>query len=362
LSYFRDIRLINYRNFKDYSLEFTKNCNVLFGTNGSGKTNILEALSLFTKGRGIRKDQIKNFIKKNENNFINFSNFKQFDDSIELKVNSEKKNNKIIKKIFLNNDSSKKTIDHLYSLFSFLVFLPETERLFLSSPSFRRNFIDGFIFSKDNAYNILINKYKKNIIERSKILNLNDYETSWLDKLEENISNLGLEIYKARKLQIFSIQSHLSLLNEQQKLSFNKLIIKINDRFFNDGINIELYIKELKKYREIDKITGGAHIGPHKSDYIFQLDENILVSQLSTGQQKTIILLLYLAQSNYLVNECNLKPILLMDEICSHLDDINRKLLLKITEHFDLQIFMTGTDKNLFSFLSTNTNFCNITE
>ena len=56
-----------------------------------------------------------------------------------------------------------------------------------------------------------------------------------------------------------------------------------------------------------------------------------------------------------------MKPILLLEEICSHLDDINRKLLLKITQQFDLQIFMTGTDKNLFSFLSTNTNFCNIT-
>ena len=69
---------------------------------------------------------------------------------------------------------------------------------------------------------------------------------------------------------------------------------------------------------------------------------------MGTGWIETIILLLFLAQSNYLVNECNLSPILLMDEVCSHLDDINRKLLLKITQQFNLQIFMTGTDKKLF--------------
>jgi DNA replication and repair protein RecF len=83
--------------------------------------------------------------------------------------------------------------------------------------------------------------------------------------------------------------------------------------------------------------------------------------QLSTGEQKTIVLLLILAQCNYLVNECKLNPVILMDEICSHLDANNRSVLLKLSQEFDLQIFMTGTEKNLFSFLSTNTNYYNIT-
>ena len=70
--------------------------------------------------------------------------------------------------------------------------------------------------------------------------------------------------------------------------------------------------------------------------------------------------MILLAQCNYLVNTCNKKPILLLDEICSHLDETNAQLLLKIVNQFDMQVFMTGTNKDLFSFLSTNTNFCNI--
>ncbi len=83
---------------------------------------------------------------------------------------------------------------------------------------------------------------------------------------------------------------------------------------------------------------------------------------MSTGQQKTIILLLIFAQCNHLVNNCKINPILLLDEVCSHLDDDNRSILLNLLDDYKLQFFMTGTDKSLFSFLSTKTQYCNISK
>ena len=139
-----------------------------------------------------------------------------------------------------------------------------------------------------------------------------------------------------------------------------RVSIEINDGFYEENLNIDKYMIALRKSREIDKIVGGTKVGPHKSDYIFFVDNNFLASQLSTGQQKTLVLLLYFSQCNYLVNTCKKRPILLLDEVCSHLDEINSQLLLKIVNQFDIQVFMTGTNKDLFSFLSTNTNFCNI--
>ena len=83
---------------------------------------------------------------------------------------------------------------------------------------------------------------------------------------------------------------------------------------------------------------------------------------LSTGQQKTVVLMILLAQCNYLVNYKKISPILLFDEIGSHLDINNRQVLLDMINRFDIQFFLTGTDKNLFSFVSTNAQFYNITD
>ncbi len=359
MGYFTKIHLKNYRNFINYQAEFSSTCNVFYGKNGSGKTNILEGISLFGQGKGIRKDNILNLIKINQKQFSNLGIFEENNNINEIKVFSEKINDQFKKKISLNNDSAKESIKHLYSLYSFVYFLPEMERLFLLSPSYRRNFIDNFIFSKNNKYHLTINKYKKLIYERSKLLNYQSYDEVWLKKIEEQISIIGIEIYQARNMQLEKLEEQLLSLNQKKKLPFD-LSIKLIDNFYSNKLDNETYLNSLQSSRDVDKIIGGAKEGPHKSDFSFFVKNNYPASQLSTGQQKTIILLLILAQCHYLVNECNLSPILLMDEICSHLDENNREILMQLTQDFEIQIFMTGTDKNLFSFLSTNTTFCNI--
>ena len=109
-------------------------------------------------------------------------------------------------------------------------------------------------------------------------------------------------------------------------------------------------------------LTGGTQYGPHKSDLVgYNIDNKVNINQYSTGQQKTILLLIILTHCNYLVNNINISPILLFDEVCSHLDSENRKILLNIIESLNSQIFMTGNDESFFSFLSTKASYCNIT-
>ena len=359
MAYFKNIKVYNFRNFNDFNLEFSKKSNVFYGSNGSGKTNILEAISIFSKGRGIRKDKIFNFIKKNEEFFSNDASFIDKNIQYELKVFSENKNNKIQKKINLNGETSSEVNNKIQSLLTFLIYIPENERLFMASPTTRRNFFDHFIFSYSPKYNSLLNVYKKNVIERNIILNNNTTDQNWLEKIEENIAESGKEIYEQRIKQADIFEKNLEYINEYLKIPL-KVNIQINDSFYNSRITIDEYKNTLKQNRGIDKIIGGAKIGPHKSDIIFNINQNYPASQLSTGQQKTLVLLLYFAQCNYLVNYIKKTPILLLDEINSHLDDFNIQILLKIVEQFEIQVFMTGTKKDLFSFLSTNTNFYNI--
>ena len=159
-------------------------------------------------------------------------------------------------------------------------------------------------------------------------------DQSWLEKIEENIVKSGIEIYQQRIRQSDIFEKNLEHISEYLTIPF-KVNIQIKDTFFNSRITEDEYMYTLKKNREIDKIIGGTKIGPHKSDTAFYVNQNYPASQLSTGQQKTLILLLYFAQCNYLLNYCKKKPILLLDEINSHLDDFNIELLLKIIEPSD---------------------------
>ena len=360
MGYFNSIDLINFRNFENYSLNFSKNCNVFYGKNGSGKTNILEGISLLSKGRGLRKDKFTNIIKKNCEKFKITSDFKSEEISYNLIAETENTNNRIKKTLSVNNDKSSESLELIYNQIPFLYFLPETERLFQASPSIRRNLIDQFIYTSQNNYNKLVNRYNKLIQERSKIL-INNNDEIWLNQLEKSISTDGLQIYSLRENQVNVLIDNLNIYLKDFDLPF-KIYTKLIDKFYNSNFKNQDYENTLKNNRKIDALVGGCAIGPHKSDYMFCVNDKSNVSQLSTGQQKTIILLIYLSQCKYL-SEVKLKqPILLLDEVCSHLDDINRNVLLTLIETFKLQIFMTGTSKNLFSFLSTNANFCNITE
>ena len=355
-----NIQLNNFRNFTNYKITFDSKLNILFGKNGCGKTNIIEGISLVAKGKGIRNANISNLIKKGEDNFFIKNNLEIQNNIHEIDIFTEQKNDKLKKIIKINGDQSKDSLDFLNKSISFLTFLPEMERLFQASPSYRRNFIDRLIFSSSSNYNTLVNKYKKLLLERMKILQNNLIDFDWLNNTEREISTIGIEIYNLRYLQLCSLNSNINILKKDHKFKFNfELLIK--DYFFDKNLTFEKYLSILKDSRNFDRQFGGTKIGPHKSDIIAIVDNNFDATLLSTGQQKTIVLMILLSQCNYLVNFKKINPILLFDEIGSHLDSINRELLLDMINRFEVQFFLTGTDKNIFSFVSTNAQFYNIT-
>ena len=352
----KSIEFKNFRNFENFKTTFDNKINILFGDNGCGKTNILEGISLIAKGRGIRNSNIHNLIKKKADNFRIINNIEIHNNNYDIEILTEKINDKFKKVIKVNDDLSKESLDFLNQSISYLIFMPEMERLFQASPSYRRNFLDRLIFSSRNDYNRLINKYKKLLLERVKILQVNsDYD--WLNNIEKEICMLGLEIYNLRNHQL---NFELSILKNDHKFQFS-VKLKIKDDFFIKDIDYQEYLSTLQNLRTHDRLYGGTKIGPHRSDVISIINDDFDASMLSTGQQKTVVLMVLLAQCNFLINNKKINPIFLFDEIGSHLDDINRQVLLDIINRFEVQFFLTGTDKNLFSFISTNAQFYNIT-
>ena len=357
----KNIEFTNFRNFNNFKISFDDKLNILFGDNGCGKTNILEGISLIAKGRGIRNSNIANLIKKGKDKFLIKNDLEINKNNFDIQIFTEIKNDKFKKIIKINDDVSNDFLDFLNKSISYLVFLPEMERLFQASPSYRRNFIDRLIFSSKNDYNQLVNKYKKTLIERIKILQTNNFDEDWLNHIENEISLLGLEINNLRISQLNSLNSELLTLKKDHNFQYD-VVLKIKDSSLESGITHEKYLSILQNSRLFDKKYGGTKIGPHRSDIISIINNDFEASLLSTGQQKAVVLMILLAQCNFLVNKKNINPILLFDEIGSHLDNQNRQILLDMINRFDIQFFLTGTEKNLFSFVSTNAQFYNITE
>ena len=241
------------------------------------------------------------------------------------------------------------------------------ERLFLNSPSVRRDFLDRLIYSTDKNYSKLINSYKKNIFERHRILKDYSSDCEWINTLEKKIADLGIKIYTKRLEHILILNENLIKLDVYKKHNY-RISINIYDKFINDKKEdlpklLEQYLENLKKNRKFDTFLGGCMIGPHKSDIVgHNVETNININQFSTGQQKAVILLIILAHCNFLIKELKKNPIILFDEVCSHLDLENRELLLDLIEILNVQTFITGNEKNFFSFLSTKASYCNITK
>jgi len=369
LNFFQNLKLENYRNFNYFEIDFTSGCNVLIGNNGLGKTNILESISLFEKGRGLRKDNINNLVNQNyDKKTFNVTSLFLYDKKeINLRLFNNIKTINPKKKLFINNSSSSESIKYFENLFSLIYFLPEMERLFLISPSVRRDFLDRLIYSTDKNYSRLINSYKKNIFERYRILKDGNPDPEWINALEKKITDLGINIYKKRLEHTLILNTNLKNLHSYKK-HFYRILLDISDEFINDKKKDleklpEKYLEELKKNRELDAVFGGCKIGPHKSDLVgYNIKNNSNINQFSTGQQKTVVLLIILANCNFLINELKKNPIIFFDEVCSHLDLENRKLLLDLIETLNVQTFITGTEKNFFSFLSTKASYCNITK
>ena len=121
------------------------------------------------------------------------------------------------KKLFINNNSSSESIKYFENLFSLIYFLPEMERLFLNSPSVRRDFLDRLIYSTDKNYSKLINSYKKNIFERYRILKNYSPDREWINTLEKKIADLGIKIYKKRLEHILILNENLKNLDVYKK-------------------------------------------------------------------------------------------------------------------------------------------------
>lgn len=355
--YIKSLNVHNFRNYIDEHIEFCPTTNVFYGDNAQGKTNLLEAIYLFSHGRSHRAYQDTELIRFGEEFFYNtlsFSDAKR-DYTTSIRYGTDKK-----KQIKINNVPIKK-LSLLMSYLNVVLFSPDDLDLVKGSPSVRRGFMDEAISQLYPKYLSDLIDYHKVLIQKNsllKTLRINKKSNdAMLSVWNEQLSSLGVDIYKKRyefleKINEFSKDIHMDIAKEDFLITFLPGI-----KLEYESITKEKYYDILEKNQKREIEQGSSLIGASRDDFKILINNNDSKIFASQGQQRTCVLTLKIAQTEYVKYIKEEYPVLLLDDIMSELD-INRRGYLweRIT---DKQVIMTCTDTDILQ-STKNTRLFNI--
>lgn len=365
MTYIKDLILTNYRVYENIKFSFKPNINIIYGKNGIGKTNILEALSFLTAGKGMLGANIGDVLRITEQPVINynwtiFANIEDNNIADTIAIYSENDNNTLKKKIKINGNIVRSQ-EELNKILNVIWLTPDMQTLFIDEKSNRRKFLDRIVYIVDNNHSSRINKYEFLIKERMKVLqDSKKFDEHWLTVLEEKIAETGISIAVARNQVI----RHLNRILVNYDFNFPKFIITIDGKFENlllDNITAmqaeEEFRKILRDNRQQDNETKRTTEGVHKSDLrLFYQTKNMDAQFCSTGEQK-LFLISFTILKALLCKELNKpQPIILLDEVFSYLDKNKKLELFNELLKLNVQSFITGTDISIFSDILPNDN------
>ena len=339
----KNIKIKNFRNYENQEINLNKNINIFYGANAQGKTNILEAIFLFSIGKSFRTTREIELIKMNKNFSELEINFEKNDRSGNIKINIGNKKN-----IFVNQIKIKK-LSELFGNVHCVLFTPDDINIIKEGPQNRRKFLDIMISQLRPKYLYTYNLYLKTLEERNnylKKIKTENVEENLLDLWDEQLIQYGKIIAEYRKEFIDKIKNKIK--NIHNIITENKEDIKIN--YITDCLDEENFRKLLKQRRKLDIIKGYTTRGIHRDDFEVYLN-NILVNIYgSQGQCRTTILSLKIAELQVIKDEIGENPILLLDDFMSELDEIRRNNFMENIEN--TQVIITCTDKLLLNNVS----------
>jgi DNA replication and repair protein RecF len=357
----RDLQLKEYRNYHDLNLVFDQDLVLITGPNGVGKTNILEALSLLVPGRGMRSARLLELDnnQQDEKFSINWqvvSNIssKRGEKLIELSRSGLDENNRCEKIIKIDGEVVKSKSNLAYFM-SMVWLVPQMDFIFISSASERRKFLDNIVEDFFPSHSANINQFEHLMRERMKILKESGsvgYDKIWVDGIENNMSQLAVAITSARLDTLSQLNSSMSDIPVdflRAQLGMNGFLEDLLKE--NSSLNVEeQYRVALASNRAFDSASGRTSCGPHLSDLeVVNLSTGCVASLCSTGEQKSLLISIKFAEVIAKNRWHGILPIMLLDDIVSHLDQKRRVAMLDSLDGLGIQAFITCTHVNEIS-------------
>lgn len=356
------LSLCRFRNYDQITLTPQAPIVVLTGENGSGKTNLLEAISLLTPGRGLRGAPLSHFGQNGSAHWGVASHILVDGHPIDLGTGLQPGTD-TPRRIFLLNGKPLRNQNAWENPLSAVWLTPQMDRLFSESASGRRRFLDRLVMAAYPHHARELAAYDRAMTQRNRLLQTRANEQVWLSGLEETMARHAVSVAAARNETVRQI----NLYARQDMEAFPAVQIELDctiaDRLDHaPALHVEDWLKDkLLAARMVDQQRGRSSLGVHKTDFrLTDLKKNLPAALASTGQQKSLLIGLILAHARLVRDHRGAAPLLLLDEPLVHLDEPRRVSLQKILHTFQSTVLMTGTDSAPFAPLQGHAQFASI--
>jgi DNA replication and repair protein RecF len=338
----QSLTLSHFRSHKRVSIETDGRPIAIYGANGAGKTNILEAISLLSPGRGMRRATVDEMSRSPENMGWKISAVLEslgHIHEVETRYKGEGSRSVSI---------DEKTAPQLAlgRLARIVWLVPVMDRLWVEGAEGRRRFLDRLTMSLEPSHAEQTIKYEKSMRERNRMLKDGVRDPSWYAAVEKQMAQSGAMIESNRLLTVARLQ-------EAQKgadTAFPSAELSLVGADASEIINGEVdLLTAYAESRPRDMAAGRTLIGPHRDDLnAIYSAKGAPAKQCSTGEQKALLVSLVLANGRAVAQDFGAPPIYLLDEVAAHLDADRRAALYDEIYVLGAQAWMTGTGVELF--------------
>ncbi len=354
----RRLQLTDFRSYPTLDLAVDAPMIVLTGDNGAGKTNLLEALSFLTAGRGLRRPELAECAASQGSGGWAISvDLDTQAGTVRLGTGIDPPSgNGLARRYRIDREpvaSIKSFADHVRVVW----LTPAMDRLFSGSAGDRRRFLDRLVLAIDSEHGSRVTALERALRNRNRLLE--DYnhrpDVKWLDAVEREIAELAVAVAAARHETIARLSAlidmmpaeaaafplpALALEGEIEALIGTRPALEVEDH----------YRVILREQRSRDAAAGRTLTGPHASDLnVRYAAKNLDAAQASTGEQKALLITMALAHAQLVADMSGITPIILLDEIAAHLDPARRIALFSALGNLHAQVWMTGADQLAFA-------------
>lgn len=365
------LTLTDFRNYAFLRINAELAPIIITGDNGSGKTNILEAISFLTPGRGLRNaklSDIKRFTPALVGEGYTASNtawavsatVTRNDDEFELGTAVEKNNREIDDDIrsfdrrIVKINGQKGALQADLGQYASAIWLtPQMDRLFRGSSQPRRSFLDRLVYAFDTEHAKRTANFEHLYKQWYQLIKNSQgrADKNWLASLEDSMSAQGVAIAAARREQIARLNSFIEHEPDDVfpnvSLELDGVIEKMLDSL--PAIEVEDYYRHKLAGQRNNILYNDNVDGVNRTDFRVYYKKKRMPAELcSTGEQKSLLISIILAQTKCQILSQGFAPILLLDEIAAHLDDNKREALFSKIRELDLQAWITSTNPNIF--------------